>query len=113
MPTVIERLVFHIINIHPVQPHSLVGRVQDLRTGGSWFDLRARPIFFPRIYSSFTAVHYFDDGYMGKHPVAWKEYCADYWLKQLQESMGSCTGRPGITEIRLKTALNTSQSIIY
>ena len=49
----------------------------------------ARPIFFPRIddnhcdriHSSVTAVHL----YVGKQPVAWKEYCAEYWLKELQD----------------------------
>ena len=43
----------------------------------------ARPIFFPRIddshcgriHSSLMDVHCFDNGYVGKQPVAWKEYC--------------------------------------
>ena len=39
------------------------------------------------LFSSLTAVHCFEDSYMGKHPVAWEEYYADYWLKELQESM--------------------------
>ena len=43
--------------------------------------------------------------------MAWKEYCAEYWLKELQESMGRCNGRRGITETQLKTASNTIQSI--
>ena len=45
--------------------------------------------------------------------MAWKEYCAEYWLKELQESMDRCTGRRNITEVQLKTAsqLNTIQSI--
>ena len=34
-----------------------------------------------------------------------------YWLKELQEGMDRCTGRRNITEILLKTALNTIQSI--
>ena len=79
----------------------------------------ARPLFFPRIdyshcdriHSSLTAVHCFTNGYVGKQPVDWKEYCAEYWLKELQESMDRCTGRRDITEILLKTALNTIQSI--
>ena len=33
-------------------PHGLVGSVQDLRTGGRWFDPQGRPIFFPRIDDS-------------------------------------------------------------
>ena len=48
--------------------------VQDLRIGSLWFDHRAWLIFFPRIddshcdriHSSLTAVHCFDDGYVGK-----------------------------------------------
>ena len=67
----------------------------------------ARPICFPRIdddhrnriHSSLSVVHCFDNGYMGKQPVAWEEYCAEYWLKELQESMYMCTGRPDITKI--------------
>ena len=35
----------------------------------------------------------------------------EYWLKVLQESMDSCIGRSDITEILLKTALNTIKSI--
>ena len=38
--------------------------------------------------------------------MAWKEYCAEYWLKELQKSMDSCD----IPEILFKTALNTVQS---
>ena len=48
---------------------------------------------------------------MRKQPVAWKEHCAEYWLKELQESMDRCTCRRDITEILLKMALNTVQSI--
>ena len=43
--------------------------------------------------------------------MAWKEYCAEYWLKELQESMDRCTGCCDITEILMKMALNTIQSI--
>ena len=79
----------------------------------------AWPIFFLRIddshcdkiHSSLTAVSVFDNGYVGKQPVAWKEYCAEYWLTDLQESMDRCTGHRDITEILLKMELNTIQSI--
>ena len=65
----------------------------------------ARPKFFPTtddshcdwIHSSLTAVHCFDNGYVGKQPVAWKEYCAEYELKELQESMDRRTGRCDLT----------------
>ena len=43
--------------------------------------------------------------------MGWKEYCVELWLKELQESMDSCTGHSDITEILLKMALNTIQSI--
>ena len=46
-----------------------------------------------------AAVHWFNNGYVGKQPVAWKEYCMEYWLKELRESMDSCTGRHDIDEI--------------
>ena len=54
-----------------------------------------RLIFFPRIddihcdriHSSLTVVRCFDNGYVGKQPVVLKEYCAEYWLKELKESM--------------------------
>ena len=42
--------------------------------------------------------------------MAWKEYCAEYWLRELQESINRYTGHSNITEILLKTALNTIQS---
>ena len=32
-----------------------------------------------RIHSSLTPVHCFKDGYVGKQPVAKKEYCGEYW----------------------------------
>ena len=35
---------------------------------------------------------------VGMHPMAWKEYCVEYQLKDLQESMDRCTGRCDITE---------------
>ena len=81
----------------------------------------ARPIVFPRIddshcdriHSSLTAVHCFDYGYVGKQPFAWIEYCAEYWLKELQESMDRYTGCCDITEILLNMALNTMQIIIH
>ena len=79
----------------------------------------ARPIFFPRIddnhcdriHSSLTAVRCFDNGYVEKQPVAWKEYCVEHWLKELQGSMDRCTNRRVISKIPLKTALDTIQSI--
>ena len=34
----------------------------------------------------------FNNGYVVKQPVAWKEYCAEYLSKELQESLDRCTG---------------------
>ena len=50
---------------------------------------------------------------VGKQPVAWKGYCADYWLKELLESMDRCTCHCDITEILLKMALNLYNHSIY
>ena len=81
----------------------------------------ALPSFFPRIddghcdrvHSSLTTVRCFDNRYVGKQPVAWKEYCAryTYWLKEVQNSNDICTGLRNLTEILFKTASNTIQSI--
>ena len=95
------------------EPHSSVYSVKE--DGRSLFRSSSRPIFFPRtgksrsdrIHSSLTAVHCFD--YVGKQPVAWEEYCAECWLKELQESIDRCTGRHGMTEILLKKGLTLSQ----
>ena len=97
----------------------IVGSVQDLRTGSRWFDTPTRPIFFPRIddghcdriHSFLTAVHCFDNGYAGKQPVALEEYFAEYWLQEFQEGTDRCTGRLDSTDILLKTALTTKQSM--
>ena len=78
---------------------------------------RASPIFFPRIddnhcnriHSSLTAVRFFDNGYVGKQPVGWNENFAEYWLREFQENIDRYTG--DITEVLLKTALNTVQPI--
>ena len=68
-----------------------------------------RPILFPRIDDShgdrihycLIAAHCFDNVYVGKQSVAWKEYChgEENWWKELQESMDRCTGRRFISEI--------------
>ena len=62
------------------------------------------------MHSPLIAVHCFNNGYVEKQPVAWKEYCAEFWLKELQESMDRCTVCCDITEILLKKVLNTIQS---
>ena len=61
-----------------------------------------------RIHFSLTAVHCFDNRYVRKQPVAWKEYCVNYWLKELLESMDRCTGRCDIT---VENGIKTNQSI--
>ena len=107
---------------HPnkdAKPHSSVRNIADLRTGGRWFNPRLSQYSFPRIddshcdriQTSLTTVRCFNNGELGKQPVALKEYCGEYWLKELQESMDRCTGCSNITEILLKMALNTIQSI--
>ena len=55
----------------------------------------------------------FDNGHVGKQPVARKEYCTEFWSEDFQESMGRCTGCYDVSEIMFKTALNTIQQISY
>ena len=52
----------------------------------------------------------FHDGYVRKQSVAWEEQYEEHWLKELQKSMDMCTKCCNITEIMLKTELNTTQS---
>ena len=56
------------------------------------------------------AVHYFDNCYVGKQPVAWKKI---YWFEEFQESMDRYTGQHDVTEILLITAFNSIQSIHF
>ena len=79
----------------PVYRHSF-GRLM-IALGQDSFLSHHCPLFRPRL--------------VRKQPVAWKEYCAEYWLKELQESMYRCTGHHHITKILLKMALNTIQSL--
>ena len=86
---------------------------------GSLIRSPAWPIFFPRIddshcdriLSSLTAVRCFDNDYVGKHAVAWKEYCAEYWLNRFHASMDRCAGPRNVSEILSQTPLNTVQPI--
>ena len=75
----------------------------DLRTGGRRFDPRLGHYSFhdghcDRIHSYLTAAHCFGSGYVGKQPVAWKEYYTEYWLKELQESMDRRSANRDILE---------------
>ena len=56
---------------------------------------------YDRIHSFVTNVHCFGNGCVRKQPAAWKEYCAEYWCKELQESMDRCTGQLDLTEMTL------------
>ena len=51
------------------------------------------------------------DGFLGKPPVALREFQTEYWLEKTQKSMDRCTGHHDIIEIMFKTALNNVQSV--
>ena len=59
--------------------------VQDLRTGGYWFDLSSAKLFridkrhCNRIHSSLTGDHCVDDGDVGKQQVTQNVDCAEHW----------------------------------
>ena len=82
-------LYFCFVFAEGAEPHSSVGSVMDFRTGGRWFNPWLSQYSFrglmtdshcDRIHSSLTAVCCYDNGYVGKQPVAWKEYCVEYLL---------------------------------
>ena len=73
---------------------------------------RRRLLVLDGFHSFLIVVICFDKGYVGKQPLACKKYCALHFVKELQESMDRCTGRCNITEILLKTAVNTKKAII-
>ena len=88
-----------MVKDHCAKPHSFENRRLLVRSP-------VRQIFFSRIndshcdriHSFFTAVHCFDNSYVRKQPMAWKEYCAEYLLKGLKERMDRCTGCRDITK---------------
>ena len=74
-----------------MESHSSVDSVADLKTGGHWLDPQLVQYSFPGLmiviaieFIPLTAVCCFDNGYVGKQPLGWKEYCAEYWLKSQQ-----------------------------
>ena len=103
------------INMYSAEPHSSASARLENRS--LLVRSPAQPNFLPRtddnycdrIQSSVTAVHCFDNGYVREQPVAWKEYCAEHWSKQLQRIRDRCTGHCDITQIPLKNALNSIQ----
>ena len=101
------------------EPHRSVGSTADLRTGDRWFDpglsqysFRGLMIVIWTGFFLLSPLSVISTMVMWelKQPVAWKDNCAEYWLKELKESMDRCTGRCNISEILLKTALNTIQT---
>ena len=97
--------------------------IQDLWTGGRWFNpwlgqysfwglMRVIAAGFIPL-SPLPLFHWWLSSYVGKRPVAWKEYCAEFWLKECRESIDRCSGHSNITEILLKTELSIIQSIIH
>ena len=82
---IVEIAVFHYtgLTFNIAEPHSSVGSVADLRTG-RWFDPLLGQYSFRGLMivnaTGFTPLSPLSavskNGYEGKQPVAWKEYCA-------------------------------------
>ena len=85
-----QRLSILLVLFAP-SPFCLVGSIQDLGTGCRGFDPRLGQYSFrglmivistgsillsPLSIVSLSTVFLF---FLGKQPVAWKDYCADYW----------------------------------
>ena len=99
------------------KPHGSVGSAANLRTGGRWFDPRFGQYTFRGlmivIASGFTplAPLFIVSTMVMWESSQWLGKNIEYWLKELQESMDRCTGHCYISEILLKTALNTIQAV--
>ena len=110
--------MYSIAEFKLLKPSPIAQLVAGLEDRRLLVESPAWPILFPRIddshcnriHSSLTTVHCFDNGYVGKQPVAWEEYYTQYLLKELQECMGRCTGCSDIIEILLKIALTKQQN---
>ena len=82
-----------------------VYNVHNMRTGDLLFYLRAWANFFPMTDESlrqdsllFPCYILFDDGYVGKQPVAKKEYCVKCTgEKEVQENTNRCIGHGNFT----------------
>ena len=57
------------------------------------------------LHNAYKTVLFEGNGDVGKQLLAWKEYCEEYWLKELQECMDRCTGHHNIIEILLKNCI--------
>ena len=73
----------------PAEPHSSVSSVADFRTGCRWFDPRLGQYSFRGLMIviatgliPLSRLSIADNGYVGKQPVASKEYYAEYCLKE-------------------------------
>ena len=74
---------FDITSLNGAKPHCSVSSVADLRTRGRWFNPQLGQYSLPELIIVISlSVLCFDNGYVGKHPVAWKKYSAEYWLKK-------------------------------
>ena len=91
--TVFSKAIF--LRVLKAKPYSSAGSVQDLRTG-HWLDPVLGLLFFQiddsycdRIHSSLITVHCFNNGYVGKQLVTWRECCGKCWLKKKKAWIGA------------------------
>ena len=97
------------------EPHSR--RDADLRTGGHWFDprlgqysLRGLMIVIATGFIPLSPLSLVSKWLCGKAASGLERILCRVEVKRTQESMDRCNGNYDITEILLKTALNTIQS---
>ena len=72
----------------PAKSHRSVDSVADLKTGGHWFNprhgqysFRGLRIVIATRFIPLSPLSVVSIMVVGEQPVAWKEYCAEYWLK--------------------------------
>ena len=98
----------NVVHLFRADPHSSFGSVQDLRTRDRWFDprlgqysFRELTIFITTGFIPLQRCPLFRQ--VGKQPVVWEEYYAEYWLKELKKMFHKCTCKYGSRASRINT----------
>ena len=110
-------IIYSYFNGHSAKPHNSVGSPQYLRTGGRWFDPRVGQYSFLEfmiviatgliplsLLSIVSTMLMWESSQLLGRNIVWR-------TDKKNSNMDRCIGSRDITEILLKTALNTMQSI--
>ena len=85
-------LLFALCIIVSLELLSMHHKTSYIHLSSLFFCLFFLPLFNMFVHFSLTTAHSSNNVYVGKQPVAWKEYFAEYFSKELMESMDRDTG---------------------